>query len=97
MTLPSPKVYLVRHGGAARTATAQHTGIDLPLTEQGESQTHELEASLAAMRILALRRIRLNAMDARHLLLDISSLSVLGYADDLGEPVFTSGMVVSND
>lgn len=47
-----PKVYLVRHGDTAWTETAQHTGrTDLALTEQGERQARELEASLAALRI----------------------------------------------
>ncbi len=48
MNLDLPRVYLVRHGGTAWTLTGQHTGSsDLPLTEQGELQAHQLKASLA--------------------------------------------------
>ena len=47
-----PKVYLVRHGETAWTQTGPHTGrTDLALTEQGERQARELEASLAALLI----------------------------------------------
>ncbi len=42
-----PKIYLVRHGETAWTMSAQHTGrTDIPLTEQGEREAHELRARL---------------------------------------------------
>lgn len=45
-----PRVFLVRHGETAWTLTGQHTGrTDLPLSERGEQQARELEASLAAL------------------------------------------------
>jgi broad specificity phosphatase PhoE len=47
-----PRIYLVRHGETAWTATGQHTGrTDLALTGRGERQARELGASLAALRI----------------------------------------------
>ena len=46
-----PRVYLVRHGETAWTLTAQHTGrTDLPLTEHGDRQAHEVGTHLTALR-----------------------------------------------
>ena len=45
-----PKIYLVRHGETAWTMSAQHTGrTDIPLTEQGEREAHELRARLRGL------------------------------------------------
>ncbi len=44
MTVPSlPEIHIVRHGATAWTESGQHTGLsDIPLTEQGERQAHQL-------------------------------------------------------
>ncbi len=45
-----PKVYLVRHGETAWSATGRHTGTtDIPLTEKGEANAVKLRSRMAAI------------------------------------------------
>jgi probable phosphoglycerate mutase len=45
-----PMIYLARHGETAWSRTGQHTGLtDLPLTEQGEREAHELKKRLTGI------------------------------------------------
>jgi probable phosphoglycerate mutase len=45
-----PMIYLARHGETTWSRTGQHTGLtDLPLTEQGEREAHELKKRLAGI------------------------------------------------
>jgi len=51
MSLPTPQVYLVRHGETSWTISRQHTGrTDIPLTERGERDAQALSAQLKGMR-----------------------------------------------
>ncbi len=50
MNADLPRVHLVRHGQTAWTLTGQHTGrTDLPLTDHGERQAHQLKAILTGL------------------------------------------------
>ena len=46
-----PTIYLARHGQTAWSLSGQHTGLtDLPLTERGEQEAHDLAKRLAALK-----------------------------------------------
>src|SRR5690349_15058934 len=47
MSQPLPRIYLVRHGATAWSASGQHTGsTDIPLTPQGEENAARLRKRL---------------------------------------------------
>ena len=48
--MSDPLIYLARHGETAWSRTGQHTGLtDLPLTEHGEAEAHELRKRLSGL------------------------------------------------
>lgn len=52
MSDPESLIYLARHGETAWSITGQHTGLtDLPLTERGERNAHQLGQRLKGLRV----------------------------------------------